>query len=80
MNTAAHHAPDGGDPPAPYRVEQIETGSGPRWRLAGPGLTGARAYPWIEFRDKLEELAAVMNFAWAVGRSARAAEGFVSTG
>jgi hypothetical protein len=52
------------DPDQPYRVERIQTASGPAWRLVGPGLEDPKAYPWAEFRDKLEELARVMNFAW----------------
>ncbi|HEX8912333.1 MAG TPA: hypothetical protein VF796_08225 [Humisphaera sp.] len=63
-------------PPAhaadPYAVEQIYTESGPAWRLVGPGLVDAKAYPWAEVREKLAELAAVMNFAW---RQARATSG-----
>ncbi|MDB5296829.1 MAG: hypothetical protein JWO31_2812 [Phycisphaerales bacterium] len=54
-------------PPAgdgPYRVEKLDTADGPAWRLAGPGLHDAKAYPHPEFRDKLGELARVMNFAW----------------
>lgn len=65
------------DPFAPYRVEQIDADDGPRWRLAGPGLRDARAYPYGEFRDKLAELARVMNFAWHQCRleAARSAAG-----
>ena len=48
----------------PYRVEQLDTDAGPTWRLSGPGLRDAKAYPYGEFRDKLAELAQVMNFAW----------------
>ena len=48
----------------PYRVEQLDADSGPAWRLSGPGLQDAKAYPYGEFRDKLAELAQVMNFAW----------------
>ena len=51
-------------PSGPYRVERVETADGPRWRLAGPGLEGTKAYPWEEFRDKLQEMAELMNFAW----------------
>lgn len=53
----------------PYRVERVHTPDGPRWRLAGPGLTGTRTYPWEEFREKLGELADLMNFAWQQGRA-----------
>jgi hypothetical protein len=48
----------------PYRVERVETTDGPRWRLSGPGLEGTKAYPWEEFREKLHEMAELMNFAW----------------
>ena len=48
----------------PYRVEQLDSDAGPTWRLCGPGLSDAKAYPYGEFRDKLAELAQVMNFAW----------------
>lgn len=48
----------------PYCVEQIDAEAGPTWRLCGPGLRDAKAYPYNEFRDKLAELAQVMNFAW----------------
>jgi hypothetical protein len=61
----------GGAAGGPYRVERIDTAAGPRWRLAGPGLDVTRSYPWHEFGEKLQELAAVMNFAWAQGRVAR---------
>ena len=49
----------------PYRVERIQTPDGPAWRLAGPGLDDAKAYPWEEFREKLAEMAHLMNFAYA---------------
>ena len=52
----------------PYRVERVETADGPRWRLIGPGLTGTKAYPWEEFREKLNEMAELMNFAWRQAR------------
>ena len=48
----------------PYRVEQLDAEAGPTWRLSGPSLRDAKAYPYGEFRDKLAELAQVMNFAW----------------
>jgi hypothetical protein len=48
----------------PYHVERVETPDGPGWRLAGPGLGGVKAYPWEEVRDKLREMADLMNFAW----------------
>ncbi|HEX8524238.1 MAG TPA: hypothetical protein VF669_18430 [Tepidisphaeraceae bacterium] len=48
----------------PYRVERVEGPKGPSWRLVGPGLEDPKAYPWDEFREKLEELARLMNFAW----------------
>ena len=50
--------------PGPYRVERVETPHGPRWRLSGPGLEATKAYPWEEFREKLNEMAELMNFAW----------------
>ena len=62
------HPPAAGD--GPYRVEQLDTDAGPAWRLAGPGLRDAKAYPHAEFRDKLGELARVMNFAWQQARAA----------
>jgi hypothetical protein len=52
----------------PYRVERVETADGPRWRLTGPGLGGTKAYPWEEFREKLREMADLMNFAWRQAR------------
>lgn len=49
----------------PYHVERIEGPGGPRWRLSGPGLDGStKAYPWDEVRDKLAQMAELMNFAW----------------
>ena len=51
----------------PYRVERVQTAEGPAWRLAGPGLDESKAYPWEEFRDKLAEMAELMNFAYAQG-------------
>jgi hypothetical protein len=48
----------------PYRVERLETPEGPQWRLSGPGLEGTKSYPWEEFREKLHEMAELMNFAW----------------
>ena len=51
-------------PTGPYRVERIETPQGPRWRLAGPGLEGVKSYEWEEAREKLREMAELMNFAW----------------
>jgi hypothetical protein len=51
--------------PGPYRVDRIDTPHGPRWRLSGPGLEATKAYPWEEFREKLNEMAELMNFAWA---------------
>ena len=58
--------------PGPYRVERVETADGPRWRLSGPGLEGTKAYPWEEFREKLNEMAELMNFAWRQSRDQRA--------
>ena len=52
-------------PSGPYRVERLDTADGPRWRLSGPGLEVTKAYPWEEFREKLNEMAELMNFAWA---------------
>jgi hypothetical protein len=52
----------------PYRVEQIDGPAGPMWRLTGPGLDHAKPYPHPEVREKLSELATVMNFAWNEGR------------
>ena len=57
-------ATDHSNPAGPYRVERVETADGPRWRLTGPGLAGTKAYPWDEFREKLGEMADLMNFAW----------------
>jgi hypothetical protein len=51
-------------PTGPYRVERVDTPQGPRWRLAGPGLNETKTYPWDEFREKLHEMAELMNFAW----------------
>jgi len=51
-------------PTGPYRVERIETAQGPRWRLAGPRLEGVKSYEWEEAREKLREMAELMNFAW----------------
>ena len=48
----------------PYRVERVESPKGPAWRLAGPGLEDGKAYPYDEVREKLEEIARLMNFAW----------------
>ena len=48
----------------PYRVERVDSPQGPGWRLAGPGLEGGKAYPWEEVREKLREMAELMNFAW----------------
>ena len=49
----------------PYHVERIEAPGGPRWRLSGPGLDGTtKTYPWDEVRDKLAQMAELMNFAW----------------
>ena len=48
----------------PYRVERIDTPKGPRWRLAGPGLEEVKSYNWEEARNKLQEMAELMNFAW----------------
>ena len=45
-------------------MERLETADGPRWRLVGPGLPDTKTYPWEEFRDKLNEMAELMNFAW----------------
>jgi|GEM_PF-5948698 len=53
----------------PYKVERVETPQGPHWRLAGPGLPPAKAYPYEEFRDKLKEIAQLMNFAYELGRA-----------
>lgn len=58
-------------PSGPYRVERVETTDGPRWRLTGPGLEGTKAYPWEEFREKLNEMAELMNFAWAQASTRR---------
>ena len=52
----------------PYKVERVETPQGPHWRLAGPGLPPAKAYPYEEFRDKLKEIAQLMNFAYELGK------------
>ena len=53
--------------PGPYRVERVDSAGGPAWRLTGPGLDDAKAYPWEEFREKLQEMAELMNFAYARG-------------
>ncbi len=63
----------------PYRVEQLDTEAGPTWRLSGPGLQDAKAYPYGEFRDKLAELAQVMNFAWHQCRLEAARSGGAGT-
>ena len=52
----------------PYRVEEFRTPQGARWKLVGPGLEGNHSYPWSEFREKLADLAELMNFAWAQAR------------
>ncbi len=62
------------DEDQPYRVERIQTPGGPAWRLVGPGLEDPKAYPWAEFREKLEELARVMNFAWRQSGSRQSTE------
>jgi hypothetical protein len=58
-------------PTGPYRVEREETPQGPRWRLAGPGLDGVKSYEWEEAREKLREMAELMNFAWRQAEMAR---------
>ncbi len=58
----------------PYCVERVETPQGPRCRLAGPGLTGGKTYPWDEVREKLAEMAELMNFAWREAQQARDGE------
>ena len=55
----------------PYQVERVDTPHGPRWRLSGPGLEATKAYPWEEFREKLNEMAELMNFAWREARRAQ---------
>ena len=45
----------------PYRVERVETPQGACCRLAGPGLEGGKAYPWEEVREKLQEMAELMD-------------------
>lgn len=50
--------------PGPYQVRRIDTPAGPRWGLTGPGLDGTKTYPWDEFRDKLGQMAELMNFVW----------------
>jgi len=52
----------------PYRVERVDTPDGPAWRLVGPGLDHAKLYAWEEVREKLTEMAHLMNFAYAQGR------------
>jgi len=52
------------EPNGPYHVERIEGPKGPAWRLVGPGMEDQKAYPWDEVREKLDNLAKVMNFAW----------------
>jgi hypothetical protein len=61
--------PDASRRPGPYRVERVDTPEGPRWRLTGPGLPDTKTYPWEEFRDKLNEMAELMNFAWAQAKA-----------
>jgi hypothetical protein len=51
----------------PYRVERVDTADGPAWRLVGPGLENAKLYAWEEVREKLAEMAHLMNFAYAQG-------------
>ncbi|HYE19963.1 MAG TPA: hypothetical protein VEA69_16050 [Tepidisphaeraceae bacterium] len=58
--------------PGPYRVDRVETPQGPHWRLAGPGLPPSKAYHGDEFRDKLAEIAHLMNFAYDQGRGVEA--------
>ncbi|HSI34504.1 MAG: hypothetical protein ACAI43_06460 [Phycisphaerae bacterium] len=54
--------------PGPYFVERVETPQGPHWRLAGPGLPPSKVYAGEEFRDKLAEIAHLMNFAYDQAR------------
>ncbi len=62
-------------PNGPYRVEREETPQGPRWRLAGPGLEAVKSYEWEEAREKLREMAELMNFAWRQAKMAAAGTG-----
>jgi hypothetical protein len=52
------------DTNGPYHVERVETPDGPCWRLSGPGLGQGKGYPWEEAKEKLGEMAKLMNFAW----------------
>ena len=54
----------GSDSNGPYHVERLDTPDGPCWRLSGPGLGQGKGYPWEEAREKLGEMAKLMNFAW----------------
>jgi hypothetical protein len=58
-------------PNGPYHVERLDGPDGARWRLAGPGLPDTKGYPWEEAREKLGEMAALMNFAWHQAQSAQ---------
>jgi hypothetical protein len=55
----------------PYQVERIVTSKGPAYRLTGPGLDQTKPYQDEEFREKLDELAKLMNFAWNQSRQAQ---------
>ena len=48
----------------PYHVERVDSPDGPCWRLSGPGLGQGKGYPWEEAKEKLGEMAKLMNFAW----------------
>ena len=52
------------DSNGPYHVEQVDSPDGPCWRLSGPGLGLSKGYPWEEAKEKLGEMAKLMNFAW----------------
>jgi hypothetical protein len=58
-------SPSDQDQGGPYRVERVDTADGPAWRLVGPGLENAKLYAWEEVREKLAEMAHLMNFAYA---------------
>jgi hypothetical protein len=53
-----------------YKVHEVmlQAGDGVGYRLEGPGLLPIRAYCGPEARERLEDLAELLNFAFELGR------------
>jgi hypothetical protein len=53
--------------PRTYKVRKLERSRGDGYRLEGPGLEGERIFRSEESRERLQDIADLMNFAFEEG-------------